>query len=473
MRPDQAAGVLRTALAGQTGDTTIADAAARTGLALRDAELGLHKLASVHHGHLSVTDKGELLFRFPTGFSIDYERRSRVRAIARWIGGGFAGLAKWVVRVGLAVFLVGYAVVFAVGLLVGAIALSVVAEDSAPLEGAGYLLWGMLELTSDALFWSTHPRASIGGNVDGHRRRFYDRVNRLFFGPPHPPVDPLAHTKMLATEIRARRGRLGLGDVVRVTGLPRDEAEAMVSRLLVDYDGEVDVTEEGAIVYRFPELRPTAGAKALPAPAEPAAPLPAIWRAPVERVPFTGNTIGNNTAIVLLTAFVGLMGWVGTLLGLPLWAAELPLFATLVFAAVPIVRIPSHIARRRAIANENGHRALLRLAHEGACEARGLDEAELATAWTAAAGRALAPVALRRKLVEMGGEVGIDDSGRCDWRFPELELELRALALERSTAGDTEREIGTIEFTSVPAEDSSPALALESATAAPVARTSP
>jgi len=75
MEPDQAAGVLRTALAGQTGDATIADAAARSGLALRDAELGLHRLLSAHRGHLSVTDKGELLFRFPMGFAIDFERR--------------------------------------------------------------------------------------------------------------------------------------------------------------------------------------------------------------------------------------------------------------------------------------------------------------------------------------------------------------------------------------------------------------
>jgi hypothetical protein len=474
MEPDQAAGVLRTALAGQTGDATVADAAARSGLALRDAELGLHRLLSAHLGHLSVTDKGELLFRFPTGFAIDYERRGRAQALVRRVGRGVAGIAKWIVRVGLAVFLVGYAVVFALGLLVGAIALSIAAEDSAPLEGAGFLLWGMADLVGDALFWGFHPRASLVGDGEHrHPRAFYERVNRLFFGPPREAGDPHATRKLLASEIRARSGRIGLGDVVRVTGLPRAEAEATVSRLLVDYDGQVDVTEDGAIVYRFPELRPTAGPKALPA--APVSPVPAIWRGALEKEPFTGNSTGSNVGILMLTAFVGAMGGMGTWLGLPLWAAELPLFATLVFMTVPLVRIPFFVARRGAIEEENGRRALLRVVHESACEAQAIDEDDVAAAWQGAAGRPIAVPDLRRMLVEMGGEATVDELARALWRFPDLELELHALAVERSTADDSERDAGTIEFTSLPAEDSSPALALAPAppTAAAARRTSP
>lgn len=454
MAPDEAAAVLRGALAGRTDDTTIADAATKGGLALRDAELGLHRLVQVHRGHLSVTDKGELLFRFPTGFAIDYEARTRLRAAMRTVGRGVVGLAKWTVRLGLTVFLVGYSVVFAIGLLVGAIALSVVAEDGAPLEGAGYLLWGLGELLADSLFWSTHPRASLapGADEQRHPRRFYERVNRFFFGPPQPADDPRAPMRALAAEIRARRGRIGIGDVVRVTGLPRGEAEATVSKLLVDFDGHVDVTEDGAIVYRFPDLRPTAALPAAPGDAPP----PAIWRAPIAPVPFTGNTFGANAAILLLTAFVGVMGWVGTLLGLPFWAAAVPLVATLVFAAVPIVRVPFHVARTRRIARENGRRALLQLAHDGACEARGIAQDEFVKAWREASGRDIAAPQLQRMLVEIGGEVVVDDDGRWSWRFPEAETDMRALAVLRSEAKDDEREVGTIEFSSQSPESDEP-----------------
>jgi hypothetical protein len=317
VEPDQAAVVLREALAERTGDWTIADAAAKGGLALRDAELGLHRLLAVHRGHLSVTEKGELLFRFPGGFAVDWERRGRLQATFRAIGRTLAGLGKWTVRVGLTVFLVGYGVVFALGLFLGAIALSIVAEDGAPLEGFGYLAWGMGELVFDALYWSTHPRASIGGEgAEKHSRRFYERVNRFFFGPPRAPEDPRALTRTLAGEIRLRRGRIGVGDVVRVTGLPRAEAEATLSRLLVDYEGHVDVTEEGAIIYRFPELRPSTERVALPAPGS-ASGSPAVWHRPVEKPAYTGNPTGSNVAIVALTAFVAVIAWVGTALGLP------------------------------------------------------------------------------------------------------------------------------------------------------------
>ncbi len=38
---------------------------------------------------------------------------------------------------------------------------------------------------------------------------------------------------------------------MRVTGLPRDEADPLMSRLMLDYDGSVEVSDEGGIFYRF------------------------------------------------------------------------------------------------------------------------------------------------------------------------------------------------------------------------------
>ena len=59
---------------------------------------------------------------------------------------------------------------------------------------------------------------------------------------------------MLAA-IRAGKGRIGLADVMRVTGLPREKADPMMARLMLDYEGDVDVSEEGGIVYRFAAIR--------------------------------------------------------------------------------------------------------------------------------------------------------------------------------------------------------------------------
>ena len=65
---------------------------------------------------------------------------------------------------------------------------------------------------------------------------------------------------MLAA-IRAGKGRIGLADVMRVTGLPREQADRMMARLMLDYEGDVDVSEDGGIVYRFAAMRKTAAAE--------------------------------------------------------------------------------------------------------------------------------------------------------------------------------------------------------------------
>src|SRR6202035_2828662 len=86
----------------------------------------------------------------------------------------------------------------------------------------------------------------------------YERVNRFFFGPPEVPVDPRETERLVLAAIRAGKGRIGLADVMGVTGLPREEADPMMARLMLDYEGDVDVSEDGGIVYRFAAIRKTA-----------------------------------------------------------------------------------------------------------------------------------------------------------------------------------------------------------------------
>jgi hypothetical protein len=446
LAPDRAAEALRAVLADHRGDLTIADAAARSGLPLRDAELGLHRLLQAHAGHLSVTDRGELLFRFPGGLVRPF---GGALGVLRVLGRVGLGVVRWTGRLALTVFLLGYTILAALAMFVASFLIAAIAEDGAPVEGAGYLLWATLELVSDAIYWSFHPLRAPDELGEGPHRRpraFYERVNGFFLGPPRPAHDPRAAARLLVSEVRARRGRIGLGDVVRVTGLAPEPAGQLVSRLLVDYDGHVDVTDDGAIVYRFPALRPST---AEPAPLAP----PPIWQRVRPLPAFTGNTAGTNAKILALLAFVGGFGWLGVTLGFPYWAGSLPYFGTLALLALLVLRLPFHFLRRRADRHENGRRAVLRLAHDGACERRGIDTREFADAYREAAGTTLDPKRLQALLIELGGDLVLDDHGGAPWRFQNLELELGALALVRARAGVEERQVGAVEFTSIPAED--------------------
>ena len=69
MEPPAAADVLTRKIADPTKPMTVADASVASGLALRDAEAGLHFLTSEYRGHLRVTEDGDLVHVFPTGFT--------------------------------------------------------------------------------------------------------------------------------------------------------------------------------------------------------------------------------------------------------------------------------------------------------------------------------------------------------------------------------------------------------------------
>src|SRR5277367_2929896 len=114
----QAARALEEALTGQGRDFTVADAAAKGGVALRDAETGLHALLSEYRGHLRVTAEGELLFRFPAGFTKPWETRTRLAALAQRTGKALLGVGRFVVRAWISVVLIGYALIF-LALIIG------------------------------------------------------------------------------------------------------------------------------------------------------------------------------------------------------------------------------------------------------------------------------------------------------------------------------------------------------------------
>ncbi|WP_437332447.1 hypothetical protein [Sorangium sp. So ce394] len=484
MEARRAAGILESALRGHTGDLTLADASARSGLPLRDAESGLHLLVSEYRGHLKATSEGELLFRFPHGFTKPWETRTRLERALGFVLRGAAGVARFVVRAWIAIVLIAYVVIF-VGILIAQLLARSNSDsrDHGSFSGsfAGYVLFRMV---FDAIFWTFHPFSPFVWTAEppwssssSYDRRgafgqprdetpFYEKVNRFFFGPTPAPRDPLESEKLILAEIRAQRGRIGLADVMRVTGLSRDEADPMMARLMLDYDGTVDVSEEGGIVYRFEAIRRTA------AEAPSRAPAP-VWAKREELPPLTGNGPGVNALIVALNGFnlmmsVYALGAHLTLDNLGLLArgvpmAELPATGTavalgvvpLVFSlalfALPLGRALLRPLKRRRLARRNARRAVLRaiLTRIGARQAREpITEAVLQRAWQDAAGEAPRSEEITREVVALGGDVDLEAGDGIRYRFPDLETEAKALEAEREAASEDEARPGKVIFSS-------------------------
>ena len=493
MEPREAARALEAALRSPKGPMTVADAAAKSGLALRDASSGLTWLTQEYRGHLRVTEAGELVYLFPTGFSKPWETRDALQRGLATVGKALAGAARFVVRAWLTVVIFAYVAMF-IGVL---IALTLAKQgDRDGLPGAS-LVGGLFRVLADALFWTFHPFSPVAigpyapyePRARGARRGapprdqtpFYEKVNRFVFGPATPPEDPRAMEQRVLAEIRAQRGRIGLFDVMRVTGLPRDVADPLMARLMLDYDGDVDVSEGGGITYRFEALRLTAEAAPPPQP-------PAAWETPKLLPGLTGNTVGSNILIGLLNGFnlgmatfalqanltFGRLANIFEMMrsrdeilpipydGVPIVLGVIPLVFSLALFLFPLARALGRSRRAAAVARENGRLGVLREVLERTRAGAQVTEGALRRAWTAAAGTPPSDRELTRAVVALGGDVdlrdeanelvrvapGAESEGPVRYRFVDLEAEAEAVEAERLAAKDDEAKLGKIAFAS-------------------------
>ena len=483
-----AADVLRRKLVDPTKPMTVADASVASGLAQRDAEAGLHFLTSEFRGHLRVTEDGDLVHVFPSGFTKPWERREKTWEVLSKVGRALFAAGRFVVRAWLLVAMVGYALLF-VGIIIG-LAMARGSNDRDSGFGTA-MLGGLVRAIADALFWTFHPWSPLyvggyGGTDSGvagsrgHPARdpdevpFYERVNRFVFGPPEPAADPQEMRRRILDEIRVQKGRIGLADVMRVTGLPRDEADPLMARLMLDHEGTVDVGEQGGIIYRFEGLRRTAETETA-APFAPQRQRRAAWDTPAVLAPLTGNPGRSNLAVAALNAFnLVASGWVlskgltlsnlYTLLtthvpkgspplilpndGVPIVLGIVPLVFSLALFALPMVRGLVQLRQQKTVAEENARLAILKEVLTRAPKKESVPDEALRVAYRVATGVDPTSKEITRRVVELGGDVDPGPNGEVRYRFVDLEAEAEALEEERAHASPAEAKLGRVVFAS-------------------------
>jgi hypothetical protein len=272
---------------------------------------------------------------------------------------------------------------------------------------------------------------------------------------------------------------------MQLTGAGRDDAERLLLRITAEQEGDITVSESGAILYEFPKLRSTARSAVLSPMRSPAlraaeqplatGPLVPAWTQPAQLAALTGNSLGSNVLIAGINAFNLVMGTVGLSAGLtverlvdivtrarmvdapplppadgvPLVFGVIPLAFSAALFAIPAVRAWRRRAAAARVAHENHMRAILRRIFAGAGSPRfAFTPDELAQACAALTGRPPAAPEVERAVRALGGTVDIGPDGTLMYTFEALEREQAAVVARRRLAAPDEASPGAVVFSS-------------------------
>jgi hypothetical protein len=471
------------------GESTVADMISGTGLPKYQVEQAAKVVLDEFAGRLKVTESGELLYYFPAGM------RSTVRGFGpglrrawRSFGRGTVRVLSFLFKIWIVAMLVGYFLAFvAIGVL--AIVASVAAsaagrggrDDRRGGDGGGFggmfIAMQLLDLLLRMWFWS-----SILGTTNVRRRppregrAFYKSVFGFVFGDGDPNQGwEERERKHAISYIQGHKGVITLEELMGMTGREIDDANALMNRLLLEYEGEPGVTENGTLIYTFPELmRTSRSAKEVGTIQLQAGPTrrPAAFSANKNRT--NGWIIFFNTFNLLfgtyfltvsltqgpaaLASKTGLFAFTGSLLQsagisplgvLTIGLGLVPVLFSVVFFLVPFFRRirlsrQNEAIRREALRKEILGQIISSPAHLDVSTIRPLGSDLDPRDFPAASRRILDRIAAQLK----AEPVVMEGSSQLAYSFPELKRELTDLAEYRSTVDVSRYEVGKTVFDS-------------------------
>jgi len=290
------------------GESTVADMIAGTGLPKYQVEQAAKVALDEYAGRLKVTEGGDLLYYFPNGM------RSTVRGpgpALRRFWKAFARVALKVLsllfKIWIVAMLVGYFVAFAAIVVLAIVASFAASAANRSDRGGGgrdrgggfgsmYLVMRLFEMILRMWFWSNLLRDPRRKQPEGGRA-FYKSVFGFVFGEGDPNKGwDEAERRYVISYIRGHRGVLTMEELMTITGKEQEEANALMNRILIEYEGEPGVTDGGTVVYSFPALMRTSEEKSV-------GPVPVLNPSTRRLVPFSANKRRTNGWILFFNTF--------------------------------------------------------------------------------------------------------------------------------------------------------------------------
>ncbi|MBI2300847.1 MAG: hypothetical protein HYU66_18210 [Armatimonadetes bacterium] len=437
------------------GPATLGDIVTSTGLPAEQTEPVLRRLLDDYHGRLAVDENGELIYSFPHGLKRPVSWRDRLRQAGAALWRGF----KTAYKVGILVVLVAYFVVFLVVMVAALVAFGG--------EGCGGCLFPFDWLWFVDVPATGRTRAAWSSNASAPRGKRRERkvspwlqAYEFGFGPGAPPGAPLAEERMLLHYVREHNGCLSALDVAGLTGQSLEEAERTLLHLMVAHGGDVEVSDDGTLLYTFDRLMVTAGRPAT----DEGRGWSWWWERPEQPSTLNRNSTASNWVLGLLNGFnliwsgiftfspgvigPGLPGWVASVLG------PVPFIFSGLFFAIPLVRSSLLRAENARRQERNGLREIARRLFHGHVVRPDIDLVSAAELMQeqGAAGEHLGLAAIQRHLDWLikawEGEPDSDAEGKLGWRFPRLQQEAADVRAAREGRDPAQFRLGAVEYDS-------------------------
>ncbi|CAL9026476.1 unnamed protein product [Prunus brigantina] len=246
------------------GRVTIGDVAGRAGLKLNEAQNALQALAADTEGFLEVSDEGDVLYVFPKDYRAKLVGKSFRMKVEPLLEKAKAG-AEYVARVSFGTALIASIVLVYTAIVVALSSGRSEDDNRGRRGGRSYDSGFNFYFSPTDLFWYWDPYyyRRRRPQTDDNKMKFVESIFSFVFGDgdPNQGIEE-ERWKLIGQYIASNGGVVAAEELapyldVETSGETLND-ETYILPVLLRYEGQPVIDEEGNILYQFPSLQRTA-----------------------------------------------------------------------------------------------------------------------------------------------------------------------------------------------------------------------
>ncbi|KAI3682414.1 hypothetical protein L1987_82384 [Smallanthus sonchifolius] len=239
---------------------TVGDVASKAGIKLTEAQRALQALAADTNGFLEVSDEGDVLYVFPKDYRSKLAAKSLRIKTEPYLEKAKSG-AEYVIRVAFGTTLIA-SIVIVYTTIIAILSSSSEEDNRGRRRGRSFDSGFSFYLSPSDLFWYWDPyyyrRRRVRKEDNG--MNFIESVFSFVFGDgdPNEGIEE-ERWKLIGQYIASNGGVVTAEELAPYLDVETyTDDDSYILPVLLRFDGQPEVDEEGNILYRFPSLQRTA-----------------------------------------------------------------------------------------------------------------------------------------------------------------------------------------------------------------------